>query len=132
MIPLYFILLLFTKSWLHFHNFLLPMVTLQFFILFVFTKSFLFMANLLLANLVSNIVTPIMVAGFALIAPVKHFLMVTSTFKIFIHSFMTILKWMNPVRKYTNDYSILTLNPPPNFELLLFSLMTKNFHIDGF
>ena len=66
------------------------------------------------------IVTP----GFASNVTVKHFLLETSTIKIFIPSSKTNSE-MNEssVGKYSNYNSIPTLNPPTNFNYYLTSLM---------
>ena len=64
--------------------------------------------------------------GFALNVTVKYFLFETSTIKIF-HLYIHKNSEMNKssVGKYSNDYSILTLNPPPNLNKLLLNQLNE-------
>ena len=70
----------------------------------------------------ATIVSP----GFALNVTVKYFLFETSTIKIF-HLYIHKNSEMNKssVGKYSNDYSILTLNPPPNLNKLLLNQLNE-------
>ena len=70
----------------------------------------------------ATIVSP----GFALNVTVKYFLFETSTIKIF-NSYIHKNSEMNKssVGKYSNDYSILTLNPPPNLNKLLLNQLNE-------